>query len=83
MCSMPAGLQGPDRGAPGVECPSSVHAFAKAPPLPPPTMKHLTLILLANGEGLWWGNPLDRAEVEKSAFARAFLDRFVFERTEE
>lgn len=38
----------------------------------------LTLILLANSEGLWWGNPLDRAEVEKSAFAQAFLHRFVF-----
>jgi CubicO group peptidase (beta-lactamase class C family) len=40
--------------------------------------RHLTLILLANGEGLWWDNPLDRAEVEGSPFARAFLDRFVF-----
>jgi len=36
----------------------------------------ITLILLANGEGLRWGNPLDGAEVEKSVFARAFLDRF-------
>jgi CubicO group peptidase (beta-lactamase class C family) len=40
--------------------------------------RNLTLILLANGERLRWGNPLDGAEVEKSAFARAFLDRFVF-----
>lgn len=40
--------------------------------------RRLTLILLANGEGLWWGNPLDRAEVESSPFARAFLDQFVF-----
>lgn len=40
--------------------------------------RNLTLILLANGEGLRWGNPLDGAEVEKSAFARAFLDSFVF-----
>jgi len=40
--------------------------------------KHLAIILLANGEGLWWNNPLDKAEVEKSPFARAFLDRFVF-----
>lgn len=39
--------------------------------------RDLTLILLANGEGVWWGNPLDRAEVERSAFASAFLDRFV------
>lgn len=38
----------------------------------------LTLILLANGEGLWWNNPLDAAAVEKSPFASAFLDRFVF-----
>lgn len=40
--------------------------------------KRLTLILLANGEGLWWGKPLDKGEVEKSPFARAFLDHFVF-----
>jgi CubicO group peptidase (beta-lactamase class C family) len=40
--------------------------------------RNLTLILLANGEGLWWGNPLDGAAVEGSPFARAFLDRFVF-----
>lgn len=38
----------------------------------------LTLILLANGEGLHWGNPLDRAAVEDSPFARAFLEQFVF-----
>lgn len=35
--------------------------------------KALTLILLANSEGLWWSNPLDRAEVQRSPFARAFL----------
>ena len=35
--------------------------------------EHLTLILLANSEGLRWGNPLDKAEVEKSPFAAAFL----------
>lgn len=40
--------------------------------------RRLTLILLANGEGLYWGNPLDRAAVEGSPFARAFLDQFVF-----
>lgn len=40
--------------------------------------RNLTLILLANGEGVWWGNPLDAADVERSPFARAFLDRFVF-----
>jgi CubicO group peptidase (beta-lactamase class C family) len=37
----------------------------------------LTLILLANSEGVWWDNPLDQAQVEKSPFAAAFLDRFV------
>lgn len=45
--------------------------------------RNLTLILLANGEGLRWGNPLDQAQVEKSPFARAFLDRFVFGVAEE
>ncbi len=43
----------------------------------------ITLILLANGEGLWWENPLDGAEVEKSEFAMAFLDRFVLGKAEE
>lgn len=43
--------------------------------------RDLTLILLANGEGLWWGNPLDQAAVERSPFARAFLERFVFATT--
>lgn len=36
----------------------------------------LTLILLANSEGVWWGNPLDAAQVERSPFAAAFLRRF-------
>ena len=36
----------------------------------------LTLILLANSEGLWWGNPLDKAAVEGSALAAAFLRLF-------
>ncbi|MEO8349888.1 MAG: serine hydrolase domain-containing protein [Acidobacteriota bacterium] len=36
----------------------------------------LTLILLANSEGLWWDNPLDRAQIEKSPFVRAFLEHF-------
>ncbi|MEZ5330805.1 MAG: serine hydrolase domain-containing protein [Thermoanaerobaculia bacterium] len=39
--------------------------------------EHLTLILLANTEGLWWGNSLVRAEVEKSPLAAAFLAAFV------
>lgn len=38
--------------------------------------ERLTLILLANSEGMWWGNPLDGAAVEKSPFAAAFLRRF-------
>ena len=33
-----------------------------------------TLILLANSDGIWWGNPLDEARVQDSDFARAFLD---------
>lgn len=36
----------------------------------------LTLILLANSEGLWWDNPLDEAQVERSPFAAAFLEYF-------
>jgi len=40
--------------------------------------RKVTLILLANSEGMWWGNSLDKAEVEKSVFAQAFLDYFVF-----
>ena len=39
--------------------------------------RNLTFIVLANSEGIWWGNPLDRASVEQSTFARAFLDYFV------
>ncbi|MEL7449484.1 MAG: serine hydrolase domain-containing protein [Pseudomonadota bacterium] len=40
--------------------------------------KHnVTLILLANSEGIWWGNPLDDAAVEGSPFAMAFLSAFV------
>jgi CubicO group peptidase (beta-lactamase class C family) len=38
--------------------------------------ERLTLILLANSEGLWWGNPLDGATVERSPFSAAFLRRF-------
>jgi len=36
----------------------------------------LTFIVLANSEGVWWGNPLDRAEVQRSQFAQAFLRAF-------
>jgi hypothetical protein len=38
--------------------------------------ERLTLILLANSEGLWWGKPLDAAQVDGSPFAAAFLRRF-------
>ena len=38
--------------------------------------ERLTLILLANSEGLWWGKPLDAAQVDRSPFAAAFLRRF-------
>lgn len=40
--------------------------------------RNLTLILLANSEGIWWGNPLDKAQVEDSSFAQLFLQHFVF-----
>jgi CubicO group peptidase (beta-lactamase class C family) len=39
--------------------------------------KGLTLIILANSEGVWWGNALDKAEVEKSPFASTFLELFL------
>jgi CubicO group peptidase (beta-lactamase class C family) len=37
---------------------------------------NLSFILLANSEGVWWNNPLDRAEVHRSEFAQAFLQAF-------
>ncbi|WGL16682.1 serine hydrolase [Microbulbifer bruguierae] len=37
----------------------------------------LTFIVFANSEGVWWDNPLDRAEVQRSEFAQAFLQTFV------
>lgn len=40
--------------------------------------RNLTFIVLANGEGVWWGNPSDEAAVERSDFAQAFLRTFVF-----
>ncbi len=39
--------------------------------------ERMTLIVLANTEGLWWGNSLVRAEVEQSPVAAKFLDLFV------
>ena len=38
--------------------------------------RHLTLILLANSDGLNWPNPLDGADVLQSPFARALLEDF-------
>jgi CubicO group peptidase (beta-lactamase class C family) len=38
--------------------------------------RRLTLIALANSEGLWWGNPLDEAHVERAPIAQAFLEAF-------
>lgn len=40
--------------------------------------QNLTLILLANSPGMWWGNPLDDAQVEGSLFAQLFFEHFVF-----
>lgn len=39
--------------------------------------ERLTLIVLANSEGVWWDNPLDSAQVQESAFAQAFFDAFL------
>ncbi len=39
--------------------------------------ENLTLILLANSEGVWWDNPLDSAQVQQSSFARAFFRAFL------
>lgn len=38
----------------------------------------LALAVLANSGGMWWGNPLNEAQVEGSDFASLFLDEFVF-----
>lgn len=37
---------------------------------------NLTLIALGNSEGIWWGNSLTRAEVDKSTLAAKFLELF-------
>ncbi|MDH5821883.1 serine hydrolase [Luteimonas sp. RD2P54] len=37
----------------------------------------LSFIVLANSEGVWWDNPLDQAQVQRSEFAQAFLEAFV------
>ena len=38
--------------------------------------QRLTFIALANSEGMWWGNPLEEATVERSPFAQAFFATF-------
>ena len=38
---------------------------------------NLSLIILANSEGVWWDNPPDQAEVQRSEFAQAFFRAFV------
>ena len=38
--------------------------------------RHLTLVLLANSDGLRWEGRLDEAELLRSPFARAFLEEF-------
>jgi CubicO group peptidase (beta-lactamase class C family) len=39
--------------------------------------RRLGFAVLANGEGVWWGNGLREAAVERSDFAQAFFDRFL------
>lgn len=39
--------------------------------------QQLTLIVLANTEGLWWNNSLVRAEIDRSPVVAAFLASFV------
>ncbi len=41
--------------------------------------RRLTFIILANSEGIWWGNPLDQAAVHKSDFAQAFFQAFLLD----
>ena len=41
--------------------------------------KNVTLIALANTEGLHWGNPLNDAQIEKSELVTKFLETFVLE----
>jgi CubicO group peptidase (beta-lactamase class C family) len=38
--------------------------------------RHLTMILLANSDGVWWNNGLNEAAVHRSPFAAAFLGGF-------
>lgn len=41
--------------------------------------RRLTLVAYGNTDGLHWGNPLHRAEIEKSPLARKFLELFAGE----
>ena len=43
--------------------------------------QNVSLIILANSEGVWWHNALDKAEVERSAFAQAFFTAFLSAKT--
>ncbi|MDX1706627.1 serine hydrolase [Pseudidiomarina sp.] len=38
--------------------------------------RNLTVIVLANSEGLWWGSPLDKAQIEKSVVFRKVSEIF-------
>ncbi len=38
--------------------------------------RNLTIVVLANNEGLWWGNPLDKAEIESSPVFQAASEIF-------
>ena len=39
--------------------------------------KRLSLILLANSEGLWWKNPLEKGDIMPSPFVQSFMNSFV------
>ncbi|GAA0854605.1 serine hydrolase domain-containing protein [Aliiglaciecola litoralis] len=38
--------------------------------------RNMALIMLANGEELWWDNPLDKAQIESSEFVQLFFNHF-------
>jgi CubicO group peptidase (beta-lactamase class C family) len=38
--------------------------------------RKMAYILLANGENLWWGNPLDQARIQDSEFVQLFFKSF-------
>ena len=43
----------------------------------------LAVAILANSGGMWWGNPLNKSQVESSEFASLFLDEFVISDNEQ